>query len=297
MAEETAETSPEQNSELSGPGGENIGQFPSSLSASTSTNMEVHHHPKVEKKGFREYFLEFIMIFLAVTLGFIAENIRENISENSKARELAESLYEEVYADSVNMHNKIALRLQKEEQMEYFRKYILDSNLNSVSEKFYPSFAWTFVLTTSIIFEPDNAVLNQLINSGALRYFKNVKLQKDIGRLNVAISNIKTRNGQEFSFVDQYTRPFMLRHFDFKWQDEYTQNGRLSILEALMQKDFHSKQMPALKNIADIKRSDAEGLTAYYMLILRGTRQIHYKNFLENSHELLETLRDEYGFR
>ncbi len=25
--------------------------------------MEVHHHPKVEKKNFKEYFLEFVMIF------------------------------------------------------------------------------------------------------------------------------------------------------------------------------------------------------------------------------------------
>ncbi len=32
--------------------------------------MEVHHHPQVEKKNFKEYFLEFLMIFLAVTLGF-----------------------------------------------------------------------------------------------------------------------------------------------------------------------------------------------------------------------------------
>jgi hypothetical protein len=36
--------------------------------------MEVHHHPNVEKKGYKEYFLEFLMIFLAVTMGFIAEN-------------------------------------------------------------------------------------------------------------------------------------------------------------------------------------------------------------------------------
>ena len=28
-----------------------------------SINMEVHHHPKVEKKNFKEYFLEFLMIF------------------------------------------------------------------------------------------------------------------------------------------------------------------------------------------------------------------------------------------
>ena len=32
--------------------------------------MEVHHHPHVEKKSFKEYFLEFLMIFLAVTLAF-----------------------------------------------------------------------------------------------------------------------------------------------------------------------------------------------------------------------------------
>jgi hypothetical protein len=43
--------------------------------------MEVHHHPHVEKKNFKEYLLEFMMIFLAVTLGFIAENIREHFAE------------------------------------------------------------------------------------------------------------------------------------------------------------------------------------------------------------------------
>jgi hypothetical protein len=39
--------------------------------------MEVHHHPHVEKKNFKEYFLEFLMIFLAVTMAFIGENMRE----------------------------------------------------------------------------------------------------------------------------------------------------------------------------------------------------------------------------
>ena len=31
--------------------------------------MEVHHHPKVEKKNFEEYSLEFLMIFFAVAVG------------------------------------------------------------------------------------------------------------------------------------------------------------------------------------------------------------------------------------
>lgn len=49
--------------------------------------MEVHHHPHVEKKNFKEYFLEFLMIFLAVTLGFIAENLREHFSETKIAHQ------------------------------------------------------------------------------------------------------------------------------------------------------------------------------------------------------------------
>ena len=58
--------------------------------------MEVHHHPHVEKKGFKEYFLEFIMIFLAVTLGFIAENVREHYTENKTAKELLKNYKEEL---------------------------------------------------------------------------------------------------------------------------------------------------------------------------------------------------------
>jgi hypothetical protein len=259
-------------------------------------NMEVHHHPEVGKKNFKEYFLEFLMIFLAVTMGFIAENIRETVSENSKAKELAESLYKEVYADSIIMQNKIKLRFEKEDQMEYFRIYVLDSSLTDLSENFYPSFEWSYILTTSIIFEPNDGILNQLRNSGALRYFKSIQLQNDISHLSVAILNIRDRDNQESRFVDQFARPFTLKHFDFRWQDGFTQRGKLSFLEALAQTNFHSPVKPILKNINDFNRKDAEELTAYYLLIIRATRQIHYKAYIDMNHRLLETLRKEYHF-
>src|SRR3954453_7626218 len=53
----------------------------SEISKSEIKEMEVYHHPKVEKKNLKEYFLEFLMIFLAVTMGFIAENVREHFAE------------------------------------------------------------------------------------------------------------------------------------------------------------------------------------------------------------------------
>jgi hypothetical protein len=70
--------------------------------------MEVHHHPHIEKKNFKEYFLEFLMIFLAVTMGFIAENIREHLSDNTKAKEYIESLVQDLKVDQQVLKQNIS---------------------------------------------------------------------------------------------------------------------------------------------------------------------------------------------
>ncbi len=69
--------------------------------------MEVHHHPNVEKKNFKQYFLEFLMIFLAVTLGFIAENIRERIKDSEQGEQYVQSLVEDLEADTTRMKDII----------------------------------------------------------------------------------------------------------------------------------------------------------------------------------------------
>lgn len=69
--------------------------------------MEVHHHPHVEKKRFKEYFLEFLMIFLAVSLGFIAENLREHIKEKNQGEEYIQSLVEDLESDTTRMNDII----------------------------------------------------------------------------------------------------------------------------------------------------------------------------------------------
>ncbi|MDE3184624.1 MAG: hypothetical protein KGM16_14490 [Bacteroidota bacterium] len=65
--------------------------------------MEVHHHPHVEKKNFKEYFLEFLMIFLAVTLGFFAENLREHFVNKDKEYQYMASFYEDFSADESHL--------------------------------------------------------------------------------------------------------------------------------------------------------------------------------------------------
>ena len=54
--------------------------------------MEVHHHPKVEKKNFKEYLFEGLMIFLAVMLGFFAESLRESLLEKERVHGYMEEM-------------------------------------------------------------------------------------------------------------------------------------------------------------------------------------------------------------
>ncbi len=66
--------------------------------------MEVHHHPNVEKKNFKEYFLEFIMIFLAVTMGFFAESLREHISDREKEKQHMFSMINDLKKDTSELN-------------------------------------------------------------------------------------------------------------------------------------------------------------------------------------------------
>src|SRR5436190_5298794 len=76
--------------------------------------MEVHHHPHIEKKKFKEYFLEFLMIFLAVTLGFFAESYREHLGDRSKEKDYMYSLVEDIKIDTTQL-SKLATSYSKAE--------------------------------------------------------------------------------------------------------------------------------------------------------------------------------------
>ena len=69
--------------------------------------MEVHHHPHVGKKSFKEYILEGLMIFLAVSMGFIAEGIRENMVRHEKEFHLMEILLKDLKEDTTRMNASI----------------------------------------------------------------------------------------------------------------------------------------------------------------------------------------------
>ena len=135
--------------------------------------MEVHHHPNVEKKKFKEYFLEFLMIFLAVTLGFIAENIRETSTEHKRAKEFAASMYKDLGEDTAQLRSYRDYFGYSANNVDTLMQLLSGSEPKDIpAGKLYWYGLWG---GAHKIFVPNDATFQQMKSSGTLRYFeKNV---------------------------------------------------------------------------------------------------------------------------
>jgi hypothetical protein len=133
--------------------------------------MEVHHHPHVAKKNFKEYLLEFLMIFLAVFLGFIAENVREGLGNHKREKEYIQSMIQDLQRDTSNLTTTIAGYENKDKRFDtVFALYpaltsgyngTLINNLQRVQN--FPDFVYT------------DRTIQQLKNSGGMSLIKDKK--------------------------------------------------------------------------------------------------------------------------
>ena len=258
--------------------------------------MEVHAHTHTPRKKWTHYIWEFLMLFLAVFCGFLAENVREHKIEENRARELAKSFYEELKNDSVNAVIKTQNRIKQENALKYLMEYFKDSNITNVSKTFVLNFQYGINFRTPSVFEPRTVVLEQLKNSGSLRYFKNDELQKLIGDLSVAINNINDRQALESSVRNEYINPLVIKHYDYDFDRAFSQLGGKNTLENILIYEKSDSVIPF--HFKKIENFDALGtanvLGFYAMSVLRGTRQLHYQKYIEINAALLKQLRKEY---
>ncbi len=259
-------------------------------------NMEVHHHPKVEKKNFKEYLLEGLMIFIAVTLGFFAENIREDITESKVEKEYAQELYAELKDDSVVAATKLANRLQKEKDMDYLNSFFKDSSLTNLPKKFYPVYTTSLYLINTYAFEPKDGVLNQLRNSGSLRYFKSIALQKLLGDISVDINNIRYRNDQEYQYFANPVKPFLLKYYDWSWLDSLRKQDNTAIVFNVINNYLQSNRNIESKvlNISSLDRAEASNMILFWKQMLVSTRSLQLNNYIVTNHKILQLLRETY---
>lgn len=150
--------------------------------------MEVHHHSHTPRKKWTHYFWEFLMLFLAVFCGFWAENQREHYIEAQRAKEYAKGLYNDIKSDTADIHKGIR-------HITYYLS-VIDSIISIASPftgntKLPGSFYYYSRLATNTYpIDWNRSTLNQLIQSGNLRYFSNKELVEKINRYYALQGNI-----------------------------------------------------------------------------------------------------------
>ena len=154
---------------------------------STEQNMEVHHHahdPAAphHKKNWKSYFWEFLMLFLAVFCGFLAEYQLEHYIEKQRAKEFAVSLYRDLVGDTTaigNINMQIKYYISDIDSLTALLDNPGNIKSNTINIYKYSVNAFGFPQ-----YQADESTLQQLLNSGSLRYFKNATLVDSIKKYN-----------------------------------------------------------------------------------------------------------------
>jgi len=140
--------------------------------------MEVHAHAHTPRKKWTHYLWEFLMLFLAVFCGFLAENIREHIVERSRAKEYAQSLIADLSSDTMIVRHYSGYNEMIISYLDSLAAIIGENRTRDVKGSqlyFYGRFC-----NGGLQILWHNATLEQIKNSGGLRYFKNLSLVKKI---------------------------------------------------------------------------------------------------------------------
>ncbi|MBY0434859.1 MAG: hypothetical protein K2U26_12190 [Cyclobacteriaceae bacterium] len=229
-------------------------------------------------KEWKTYILEFIMIFLAVSLGFIAEELRQNRNETRLENEFAVVLFNELLSDSVQASEILNLRIRRESDIDYIVAFFKDSSLIKLPREFYPKLTTSLFLSDSYKFEPKEGILNELRNSGASQYFKNITFQKLLGDMNADVSSIRARSEQDYQYYSNPIKPFLVKHYDFSWLNKLqVENPDKRVLEVITDYAKGSRTISGeILNLNSLDRIEAVNMILFYKSLLRvaNTRQL-----------------------
>jgi hypothetical protein len=222
-------------------------------------NMEVHHHPNVEKKNFKEYFLEFVMIFLAVTIGFFAENIREHKVEEERAKEFATLMIEDLKKDTSFFRTGSEKFLMIEKHQDSVLA-LLHSGFEKASQydviKHWINGVW------ALNFSPHQATYEQMKNSGALRYIKNIRLINSMQQYyNTMLPSIAHYHDIQSELTERRMVPFLEDHINYQEADFLY--GKMNISNPIIF-DWNKRTAIKLYNMMDLLKEQNQYLNSFY---------------------------------
>ena len=249
--------------------------------------MEVHKHPHhvMHKKKWNEYLLEFFMLFLAVFLGFIAENIRERYAEKKHEKEFALQLSEGLRQDTASL--RFILHANKIEKADY-DSLLLFVALPDNEEKWKGIYRHIENINGSPQFVSHQLSIEQVQNIGALRYFKNQDIVRQITEYKYWISLLNYQQNNYTEFCNNELEPFLLSHLN---ENKVPQRFKTHISNNDVSESF----IPSFV-------SNSEDSRFFQNLVVQGRERLllpqgNLERMQERAIELIQLLDKEYHFK
>jgi hypothetical protein len=261
----------------------------SAIPKSAIKEMEVHHHPNVEKKNFKEYFLEFVMIFLAVTLGFIAENIREDITEHHRAKTFAASMIQDIKADTMQLAAYHKYYANAANNIDTFMQLLTVKDPRDIpSGKLYWYGLWGGARNNFIA---NDATFQQMKSSGSLSFFKPA-LATEVAKYDRFCRLLQATDEMNF---DIYTEVRKARSmiFEFKYNEmanQVTQRNRTAFSQAGID-SFIATNPPLLSYDKTLLNEYVELVRSRF---IRGYNVAISDSLLKQANIVLNELNEEY---
>jgi hypothetical protein len=165
--------------------------------------MEVHHHPEVEKKNFKQYLLEGLMIFVAVTMGFFAESLRENINAKDKEKEYIVSFENNLEKDKAELGYTILDNQKKIEDLDSLLSLSDKDMANPANRKLMYKYARS--VSNFSVFISNDATMTQLKNSGGLQFIKHGHVADSIAKYDQEMRGIYAAETPYLRYTDDAT--------------------------------------------------------------------------------------------
>ena len=259
-------------------------------SKSEIKEMEVHHHPEVEKKGFKEYILEGLMIFLAVTMGFFAEGLRETINEHNRAKEFAVTLYADLQADTADLKSYIKYVDRGAKSVDTLMQLLSANDPQKIpSGKLYWFGLWGGAYR---MFTPHDATLLEMKNSGSLRYFSNHTINRELAQYDQLCQSMKMYETNEQGIYIE-VRKLRAQIFSFKYNEVANNITRIK------DKKLYQAAVDSLVRINPPLLSYDKVLFNQYIEMVRsrflGRKVIMADSVLNHANLLINTLKNEYS--
>jgi hypothetical protein len=248
--------------------------------------MEVHHHTHSARQKWRHYVWEFLMLFFAVTAGFFVENQREHFIEHQRAKQYAKALLSDLTSDTATLSNNISTLREIIAAQDMMLRVMNTERPDTLPGGLLYNYA--DISGYGTFFTVKTATLQQLKNSGSLRYFKDFSLVQMINEYDQALANqflrlevdqnysveYRAAYNELFSFSDQekineamiktpelrdsiFRMPVQLLSYDKKLISKYLhalENRRYNLIRRI--EKYYSEPLDAAKKLIDaLKKS------------------------------------------